>query len=143
MCCLVTAIPPRDVSLASMGPIATPFGRQPTPLAGPAREGPRAPYRQDRPGPGPLGRLPSGRVGHRRGLCRTCAALPMRGPSRPGVALTGRQIVPLGRETPPLRTALASLREDSRYDFRALDRTPRSRGRVVGPVACVVMPNRN
>jgi hypothetical protein len=59
------------------------------------------------------------------------------------VALTGRQIVPLGRETPPLRTALASLREDSRYDFRALDRTPRSRGRVVGPVAGVVMPNRN
>jgi len=41
------------------------------------------------------------------------------GPVAAGVALTGRQIVPVGRETPPLRAALASLREDCRYDFRA------------------------
>jgi hypothetical protein len=46
------------------------------------------------------------------------------GPVDAGVALTGRQIVALGRETAPLRTVLASMREDCRYDFRVhRDRT--------------------
>jgi hypothetical protein len=46
------------------------------------------------------------------------------GPVDAGVALTGRQIVALGRETAPLRTVLAPMRDDGRYDVRGhRDRT--------------------
>jgi hypothetical protein len=56
------------------------------------------------------------------------------GPVAAGVALTDRHIVPVSRETPSLRDALASMREDCRYDFRA------HRDRAVAAVASSLAP---
>ena len=192
MCYYVTAILPRDVSLASLGPIATQFGRQLTPLTGPGLGAYLAPGEQyvlTTAGPcdcdtalGHQGRASRRGEGPQDDAARRLAAkgwsnariarsLAQRekaqarhtakadtdlarwegflravldtgvayvglvlhcyeGPVAAGVALTGRQIVPVCRETPPLRAALASLREDCRYDFRA------HRDRAVAAAAC-------
>ena len=184
MCYYVTAILPRDVSLASLGPIATQFGRQLTPLAGPGlglgdclapgeqyvltTAGPcdcdTALGRASRRGEGPQDDAARRLAAKGWSNARIARSLAQREKARArhtaqasaqadtdlarwegflravldtgvayvglvlhcyeesvaaGVALTGRQVVPVGRETPPLRTALASLREDWRYDFRA------------------------
>ena len=97
MCHYVTAILPPNVSLASLGPTATSTAQADTDLA--RWEGFLAALLES-------GVAYVGLVLH-----------DSEGPVDAGVALTGRQIVALGPETPP-GTVLASMRDDCRYDFR-------------------------